>query len=395
MLRKFFTFVLLSGLLHGAHSVSPEPDPAARDFEPAVRLASRFLAPRSDVAGVAPLNGTVTDPAERARIIELGNTLDDMRDRIQDRFERLDRYDYLRESHIRDFQQFLPELLGLIDRIIEKNEKKPMRSLLYPDDFPNKKADFENKEINVGLLMGSFSPFHLGHLINALRHLANPETRSDVVLIVPNQDAELEQDPLKPHKIPFRYRWKWLEQQTRDFAKLFRMWNAGKTRDTRLVVEKLIKQHPGYTIRLSQLMGSDVLPRVAELIKADFQKWQEVATLYGTRFEYTLHINERLGYEISPEQLKNYRFPPGINVLFTRKGETRHAPSSSRFLTGREVSIFYPDTEFMRDFAFAFIFNMWGVPRQAREILDALNQNGHLDDPRLLKRVLDLIHSAS
>ncbi len=203
-------------------------------------------------------------------------------------FDSLEGLPYLGLSELKDFYYFR----ALFEDSLERIDRKVREGRLVPLDlrgFPQE-LRYPRLAPRVGVFIGSFDPFQMTHLAMALRFLASDASEADVLFIVPEGSV----DPRKPLKTDYRFRLEILKRQVAGiFEPLIAPLDLGESADTIEIVRRLIALHPGASIRLTHLIGSDALPMAAALLPDDLEAWRAAAAKARVDLDFSIHVARR------------------------------------------------------------------------------------------------------
>jgi hypothetical protein len=203
-------------------------------------------------------------------------------------FDSLENLPYLGRAERQDFSYFrsqFDESLARIDRKVLAGRLSPLDLRGFPQELR-----YPGLSARVGVFIGSFDPFQMTHLAMALRFLASDASEADALFIVPEGTL----DPRKPLKTDYRFRFEILKRQIAGiFEPLIAPLDIGEGADTIEIVRRLIALHPGASLRLTHLLGSDVLPLAAALLPDDLEAWGEVARAERVDLDFSIHVARR------------------------------------------------------------------------------------------------------
>jgi len=271
-------------------------------------------------------------------------------------FNRLDAYSYLSANDRFDFSYYrsfyLQSLLD-IDARIGRGELKPVDL----SDFPQV-VRFPSYEIHAALFIGSFDPFQMTHLATALRYLASSGASAPIVFIIP----EGHDNPRKPRKCDYRYRFELLSEQVAGvFDPLIVPLDIGEGADTIEIVRRFIAMFPGARISMTHLLGSDVLPFAAALLPLDLAAWREEARMSGVDFSYRAFVVTREG---APPSAPHVKIIKSLDLPVYLDGKPIGAPSSSDFRENHAFSIVFPTESVIRHVEVLFRYRLnkpWNI----------------------------------
>jgi len=208
--------------------------------------------------------------------------------RLDKVFESLESLHYLGQAELKDFNFFraqFQDCLARIDRKVIAGRLSPLDLRGFPQELR-----YPGLSARLGIFIGSFDPFQMTHLAMALRYLASDSCEADALFIVP----EGSQDSRKPLKTDYRFRFEILKRQVSGILEpLIAPLDIGEGADTIEIVRRLIGLHPGAALRLTHLMGSDVLPLAVSLLPVDLEAWREAARAKRVDLDFSLHVARR------------------------------------------------------------------------------------------------------
>ncbi|HWR12079.1 MAG TPA: hypothetical protein VN445_09660 [Rectinemataceae bacterium] len=270
--------------------------------------------------------------------------------RLKKIFESLPHLGYLGSLELKDYSYYehlIVQALYDIDEKARRGEIHPLDTRDYP-----KIVRYPGGVARVAMYIGSFDPFQLTHLTIALRLLASPHNRSDIVIVVPEGST----NPGKPKKTDYPFRFQIAKMQ---LASLFEPFilplDLGSDADTIEIVRRFIAMHTGMRLELTHLIGSDVLSVAARYIEEDLGVWRKQAALSGVEFSHSVHVARRETKGRFAPYLNQIR-SHGVPVYFERC--VVGTPSSTDFRQNRAITLFLP-TESIRDkLEIIFRYNM-------------------------------------
>ncbi len=265
-------------------------------------------------------------------------------------FDRLDAYSYLSILDRGDFlyyRSFYSESLLQIDSRIEVGGLNPVDL----SDFPQV-VRFPGYDIKAALFIGSFDPFQMTHLATALRYLASGQGEAPVVFVIP----EGHDNPLKPRKNDYRYRFDLLSMQIKGvFDPLIVPLDIGEGADTIEIVRRFIALFPGARVSMTHLLGSDVLPIASRLLPVDMKAWNEEAMERAVDFSYRAFVVRRDGAPPLDADLSRVR---DLNLPIFVDDRTIGAPSSTDFRERQSFSIVFPTETVIKHVEVLFRYNL-------------------------------------
>lgn len=276
--------------------------------------------------------------------------------RLKKIFESLPHLGYLGPLELSDYSYYE----SLIVKALFDIDEKAHRGDIHPldtRDYP-KIVRYPDGIARVALYIGSFDPFQLTHLTIALRLLASPHNRSDIVIIVPEGSS----NSGKPQKTDYPFRYQIAKMQLAGLFEPFILpLDIGASADTIEIVRRFIAMHTGMKLELTHLIGSDVLPVAARFIEEDLAVWRRQAAQSGVEFSHSVHVARReLRGEFAPH-LGHIR-KLGVPAYFEKS--VMGTPSSTDFRQNRAITLVLP-TESIRDkLEIVFRYNMnqpWSI----------------------------------
>jgi len=277
-------------------------------------------------------------------------------------FDSLEALPYLNESLFRDFGYFrglFADSLARIDRKVAEGRLQPLDLRQFPREI-----HYNLRNARIGVFIGSFDPFQMTHLATALRFLASESSEADVVFVVPEGAF----DRRKPGKTEYRFRFEVLRRQIAGVLEpLVVPLDLGEGADTIEIVRRLLAMHPGSTLRLTHLIGSDVLPIAARLLPKDLEIWRREAERNGIGLEFSIHVARRSKVAVPPSLARSV-WRLGVSVAVDRV--LIGTPSSSAFRTEGAISLVLPTEDILSRLELLFRYGMyrpWSVQREAEE----------------------------
>jgi hypothetical protein len=203
-------------------------------------------------------------------------------------FASLEGLPYIGAEDLKEFNYFralFEDSLARIDRKVSEGRFVPLDLRGFPQDLR-----YPGLSARVGVFIGSFDPFQMTHLAMALRFLASDASEADALFVVPEGSP----DPRKPLKTDYRFRHEILKRQVSGiFEPLIFPLDIGEGADTIEVVSRLIALHPGASLRLTHLLGSDALPMAVSLLPDDLEAWGEAARKHRVNLDFSIHVARR------------------------------------------------------------------------------------------------------
>jgi len=336
------------------------------------------------VSGKMPIQRSSESPSvlrPNDRLISAYDQVEDVRRLVEESFAQLSQLDFINGygEVMRSFEPEIHHLLGLLSDKILRGHSHPWADInLQGEPDPGQINDGLD-EIHVAVFEGTFDLFHIGHLIAVLRHLTDPRTRTDKVLITPNQDGEKRiihkgDKVINWQKSAFDYRARWIKAQIQDFDPFLALYPAGRKRSTLRVMENFIRNNVDRKkIVLTHVIGPDplYLPEMKERMAIEQTQLKSFAERFGVEFEFYLHIIER---DEGPEGGYRSLLPDNIpddHVLVSPAGDYP-SKQSSLFRENGQLDIFYPNEELLTHLQPLFRFPNWGKTPITRRIEDML-----------------------
>lgn len=265
-------------------------------------------------------------------------------------FDRLAGYSYLDAKDRDEFSYYC----SLYCRSLLDIDRRIVSGALQPvdlGDFPQI-VRFPGYNINAALFIGSFDPFQMTHLAMALRYLGSDEATAPVVFVVP----EGSDNPEKPRKCEYRYRFDLLSMQVADiFSPLIVPLDIGEGADTIEILRRFIALFPGARVSVTHLLGSDVLPLAVRMLPQDLRVWCAEAQQRGVDFSYRAFVVQREGHPITPELVAT---ASSASQPIYIDDQTIRMPSSTDFREHRAFSIVFPTDAAIRHLEVLFRYNL-------------------------------------
>jgi hypothetical protein len=289
-------------------------------------------------------------------------------------FDSLELLPYLGEAELGDFGYFR----SLFDSSLERMDRKALEGRLRPLDlrgFPQE-LRYPGLAARVGVFIGSFDPFQMTHLAMALRFLASDAGEADVLFIVPEGSP----DSRKPLKTDYRFRLEILRRQIVGVLEPFVLpLDIGEGADTIEIVRRLIRLHPGASLRLTHLLGSDVLPMAVGLLPDDLEAWGDAAREASVDLDFSIHVARRdRRAALAPYTEAARRL--GVRMAVDR--DPLGTPSSTAFRKEGAITLILPTEAVLSRLELLFRYGMsrpWSsVPAESRR---AEGQGGVGRDP--------------
>ncbi len=271
--------------------------------------------------------------------------------RLDKVFESLESLHYLGQAELKDFNFFraqFQDCLAKIDRKVLAGRLSPLDLRGFPQELR-----YPGLSARLGIFIGSFDPFQMTHLAMALRYLASDSCEADALFIVP----EGSQDSRKPLKTDYRFRFEILKRQISGILEpLIAPLDIGEGADTIEIVRRLIGLHPGAALRLTHLMGSDVLPLAVSLLPTDLEAWREAASAKRVDLDFSLHVarrdrTSRLRPLAEAVRALGVKMVVDKNVIGT--------PSSSAFRSEGAITLILPTEAILSRLELLFRYGMY------------------------------------
>jgi hypothetical protein len=265
-------------------------------------------------------------------------------------FDSLDSLPYLGGPELGDFLYFrslFDDSLERMDRKIEAGRLRPLDLRGFPQELR-----YPGLSARVGVFIGSFDPFQMTHLAMALRFLASDASEADALFVVPEGSA----DRRKPLKTDYRFRLEILRRQIAGVLEPFVVaLDIGEGADTIEIVRRLIGLHAGASLRLTHLLGSDVLPMAVGLLPDDLEAWGEAARRGRVDLDFSIHAARRDGRDsLRPyvEAVRSF----GVRMVVDR--DVIGTPSSTAFRTKGAISLVLPTEAILSSLELLFRYGM-------------------------------------
>lgn len=272
-------------------------------------------------------------------------------------FDALSALPYLSEALLRDFSYYRRlffESLERIDGKIAKGRLKPLDLRGFPQEI-----HYNLRDARIGVFIGSFDPFQMTHLATALRFLGSDSSEADVVFVIPEGAF----DKRKPGKTEYRFRFEVLKRQIAGVLDpLIVPLDIGEGADTIEIVKRLLALHPGSSLKLTHLIGSDVLPIAVRLLPEDLREWRKTAEENGIDFHFSIHVARRTKKAV-PSPLARAVRDLGVKMVVDRS--LIGTPSSTAFRREGAISIVLPTEDILSRLELLFRYGMyrpWSIP---------------------------------
>ncbi len=278
-------------------------------------------------------------------------------ERVRGVFTSLDSLPYLGKDERADFRYYEKLLAGYLLRI----KRKTLVGSLRPIDLGGNRGDlrFTGSPTRIGVFIGSFDPFQMTHLAMALRFLASAQGEADAVFVVPEGSV----DPRKPRRSEYRFRYEILQRQLADVLQpLVVPLDLGEGADTIEIVRRIIALHPGSSLRLTHLIGSDTLPTALRLLPQDLAAWNAAAARYKVELALSLFVIRREGGLGTADLARGVR-ALGVRIVVDRA--VIGTPSSTRFRKDRAITLVFPTEATLGSLELFFRYGMnkpWSAP---------------------------------
>jgi Nicotinic acid mononucleotide adenylyltransferase len=266
-------------------------------------------------------------------------------------FDSLEDQSYLGAAELADFYYFrtlFDEALGRIDRKVVDGRIKPLDLRGFPQELR-----YPGLSAKLGVFIGSFDPFQMTHLATALRFLASEDSEADALFVVPEGSV----DPAKPLKTDYRFRYEILKRQIAGiFEPLVVPLDIGEGADTIGIVERLIGLHPGACLKLTHLLGSDVLPKALGFLPADLEAWGRAARKGRVEFDFSIYVARRDPHaELGGLVEAARRLGPRVVVDEVVVG----TPSSTAFRSEGAITLVLPTESILSRLELLFRYGMY------------------------------------
>jgi hypothetical protein len=265
-------------------------------------------------------------------------------------FDSLDSLPYLGGPELGDFLYFrslFDDSLERIDRKIRDGRLRPLDLRGFPQELR-----YPRLSARLGIFIGSFDPFQMTHLAMALRFLASDASEADALFVVPEGSA----DRRKPLKTDYHFRLEILRRQIAGVLEPFVVpLDIGEGADTIEIVRRLIGLHPGACLRLTHLLGSDVLPMAVALLPDDLEAWGEAALASRVDLDFSIHVARR-DRRASLRPLSDAVRRLGVRMVIDR--EVIGTPSSTAFRNEGAITLVLPTEAILSRLELLFRYGM-------------------------------------
>jgi hypothetical protein len=279
--------------------------------------------------------------------------------RLERIFDSLEGLSYLGEAELADYRYFrvlFTESFERIDRKVQGGRLRPVDLRGFPQELR-----YPGLSARVGVFIGSFDPFQMTHLAAALRFLASDASEADLLFVVPEGSP----DRRKPLKTDYRFRFETLKLQIAGVLEPFVVpLDIGEGADTIGIVSRLIGFHPGASLRLTHLIGSDVLPMAVGFLPDDLEAWTEAARGCSARLDFSIHVAMR---EKKPPAKAVVQAVRQLGVRMVVDHEVLGTPSSTAFRTEGAITLVLPTEALLSRLELLFRYGMhrpWTSPRE-------------------------------
>ena len=271
--------------------------------------------------------------------------------RLDKVFESLENLPYLGEAELRDFNSFRSQFqdsLARIDRKVLSGRLSPLDLRGFPQELR-----YPGLSARLGIFIGSFDPFQMTHLAMALRFLASDASEADALFVVPEGSV----DRRKPLKTDYRFRFEIMKRQISGILEpLVAPLDIGSGADTIEIVRRLIALHPGAALRLTHLLGSDVLPLAVALLPDDLEAWGEAAKASRVDLDFSVHVARRDGTSrLRPLAEAVRRL--GVRMVVDRT--VIGTPASSAFRSEGAITLVLPTDAILSRLELLFRYGMY------------------------------------
>ncbi len=266
-------------------------------------------------------------------------------------FDSLEGLPYLGPAELQDFYYFralLHDSLERVDRKVREGRLIPLDLRGFPQEL-----HYPRLAPRVGVFIGSFDPFQMTHLAMALRFLASDASEADALFVVPEGAV----DRRKPLKTDYRFRFEILKRQVAGiFDPLIVPLDIGEGADTIEIVRRLIALHPGASLRLTHLIGSDVLPMATALLPDDLEAWGAAAKQHRVDLDFSIHVARRDRRSRIRSQSEAVR-ALGVRMVVDRT--VIGTPSSSAFRSEGAITLVLPTEAVLSRLELLFRYGMY------------------------------------
>jgi len=270
--------------------------------------------------------------------------------RVRRVFESLERLPYLSDEDLRDYRYYE----RLFDEAFEGMDRKARDGRLRPLDLRGFPQDlrYPGYSPRLGIFIGSFDPFQMTHLAMALRFLSSDASEADALIVVPEGAL----DPLKPRRTEYGFRYEILRRQLAGILDPFVVpLDIGSGADTIEIVCRLIALHPGASLRLTHVMGSDTLPVALRLLPDDLEAWRAAAARAQLSLDFSIFVARR-DRRAPLRGLIDAVRRLGVRIVLDR--EVIGTPSSSDFRSERAITLVFPTDAILSRLELLFRYSM-------------------------------------
>lgn len=198
--------------------------------------------------------------------------------------------------------------------------------------------------LSVGVVHGSFDPFHLGHLLMGLDAVA--DGTCDFSVIIPNSDRSEGGSSDKPGKSAHAWRMRTaFEGGVDDCFPIMRLSSFGRSGDVYAAYSRLIGENRGLIdacdrVEMVVILGSDIVfrPRFTEWTNAAFSR---IRPLLGPRGTLSFRIVRRAGFDDCIKSARTLDFAVSVvpEVSCASSSSIRLDPVSAAWLYPRAVPL--------------------------------------------------------